>query len=115
MPAASDRTPLDPVEAIFGDAPPPPLRYEDLGLVRKALVTVFLAVGVWYLAWRPGWFNEDALVFSIAVYAAEVFGFAAAVLHLFMCWHIFVGGARGGAPPPAAAARPRDRCLCHHL
>jgi cellulose synthase (UDP-forming) len=96
MPAASDRTPLDPVEAIFGDAPPPPLRYEDLGLVRKALVTVFLAVGVWYLAWRPGWFNEDALVFSIAVYAAEVFGFAAAVLHLFMCWRLAVRE----APPP---------------
>jgi len=88
------RTPLDPVEAIFADAPP--LRYEDLGLARKLLAVAFLAVGVWYLAWRPTSFNEDAAAFSIAVYAAELFGFGAAVLHLFMCWRLAVRD----TPPP---------------
>jgi cellulose synthase (UDP-forming) len=77
--------------ALFSDAlPPPKLPYEGLGPARTVLAVVFLGVAVWYLSWRLGAFNPDALAFSIVVYAAEAFGFLTAVLHLFMCWRLSV-------------------------
>ena len=66
------------------------MRYENLGPARTVLAAVFLGVAVWYLSWRLGAFNADALAFSIVVYAAEAFGFLTAVLHLFMCWRLSV-------------------------
>jgi len=70
---------------------------------RRILVWLFLAVGAWYLAWRPGTLNPDAPVFSWLVYGAEVFGFATALLHIFMCWRLSVRKA-----PPARPGRSVD-------
>lgn len=55
---------------------------------RRLLVALFVAIGAWYLSWRPGTFNPDAMLFSGVVYAAELFGFATALLHVFMCWRL---------------------------
>jgi len=69
-----------------------------LGLARTVLVLTYLAIAVWYLAWRPTTFNPQAPVFSSIVYAAEVFGFAVALMHIFMVWRLSV------RTPPAAPA-----------
>jgi cellulose synthase (UDP-forming) len=66
----------------------PSAKYADLSLAQKALVATFIAVGIWYLVWRPGTFNPDAMAFSVVVYGAEVFGFACAMLYLVMCWRL---------------------------
>jgi cellulose synthase (UDP-forming) len=95
MTADSNLTPLDTASTIFGDAPLRP-ESEGLGVARTALVAAFLAAAAVYLVWRIGSFNPDAMAFSITVYAAEVFGFATAVLHLLMCWRLTVRT----APPP---------------
>lgn len=60
----------------------------SLSQPQRALVLLFVGVGIWYLAWRPATFNPDAIVFSAVVYAAELFGFACALLYLFMCWRL---------------------------
>ncbi len=98
MPPDPNLTPLETASSIFGEAPPP-LASEGLGLARVALVAAFLASAAVYLGWRLGSFNPDAMAFSITVYAAEAFGFATALLHLFMCWRLSVRE----APPPNAA------------
>jgi cellulose synthase (UDP-forming) len=49
-----------------------------------ALVALMLAAAACYFPWRLGTFNPDALALSWAVYAAEVFGFGALLLHVFM-------------------------------
>ena len=41
-----------------------------------------------YLFWRLGSFNEEALSFSLLLYAAELFGFVTALLHLMMTWRL---------------------------
>ncbi|HTO49610.1 MAG TPA: glycosyltransferase [Burkholderiales bacterium] len=95
----SKRLEIATPSALFSDAlPPPKMPSEGLGPARTALVMVFLGVAVWYLTWRLGSFNPDALAFSIVVYAAEAFGFLTAVLHLFMCWRLSVRE----APQPRA-------------
>jgi cellulose synthase (UDP-forming) len=53
---------------------------------RRILVYAFLAVGIWYLWWRLGTFNSHAKVLSGVIYAAELFGFITALMHIFMCW-----------------------------
>ena len=88
--------------ALFSDAlPPPVVPTEGLGRARKALVIAFLAAGIWYLAWRLGSFNPEAMAFSIAVYAAEALGFLLALLHLFTCWRLTVRE----PPPPRSGLR----------
>src|SRR5262245_1153654 len=91
------RPTLDAGSAIFGDVPPR-LRCEELGAVQKGLVVGFLAAAIWYLTWRPSAFNFDALGFSAAVYAAELFGCAVAALHLYMCWRLPVRDAPAPRP-----------------
>lgn len=66
----------------------PSAKYAELSLAQRALVAAFVAVGIWYLAWRPGTFNPDAMAFSVVVYGAELFGFACAMLYLVMCWRL---------------------------
>jgi len=85
---APNHTSQDAGSSIFSDAPPPRMRCEELGAAQKTLVVAFLAVAISYLAWRPSAFNFDALGFSLVVYAAELFGFAVAALHLYMCWRL---------------------------
>jgi len=71
-----------------GDLAVPSGQYAELSLPQRMLVTAFVAVGIWYLAWRPGTFNPDAMIFSVTVYGAEVFGFCCALLYLAMCWRL---------------------------
>jgi cellulose synthase (UDP-forming) len=66
----------------------PSANYAELTLPQRLLVALFVGVGVWYLAWRPGSFNPDAWIFSAVVYGAEVFGFVCALLYLVMCWRL---------------------------
>ncbi len=69
---------------------PPPVPHVPLEGPRRALVGLFVVVAVWYLSWRLGTFNPDAPLFSRLIYAAEVFGFVTALLHIFMCWRLSV-------------------------
>lgn len=55
---------------------------------RQLLVIVFVAAGLWYLTWRAGTLNPRAPILSTLIYAAELFGFATALLHVFMCWRL---------------------------
>ncbi len=62
--------------------------YEELSPARKLLVFTFIGVAVWYLSWRAGTLNPDALTFSLLLYGAELFGFTATLLHIFMTWRL---------------------------
>jgi len=66
----------------------PSAQYATLSLAQRLLVAIFLIAGVGYLAWRPGTFNPDAVLFSAVVYGAELFGFSSAVLCLVVCWRL---------------------------
>jgi cellulose synthase (UDP-forming) len=66
----------------------PSAQYATLSLAQRLLVAVFLVAGVGYLAWRPGTFNPDAVLFSAVVYGAELLGFSSAVLFLVVCWRL---------------------------
>jgi cellulose synthase (UDP-forming) len=66
----------------------PSAKYAELSLAQRMLVAIFVLSGIWYLAWRPGTFNPDALLFSVIVYGAELFGFAAALLYFVTCWRL---------------------------
>lgn len=66
------------------------LKYEALGTARTILVVVYAVVAVWYLAWRPTTFNPQAMTFSVVLYAAELFGFIGALMHIFMVWRLTV-------------------------
>jgi cellulose synthase (UDP-forming) len=66
------------------------LAYTPLEWPRRLLVLAFVAASVWYLHWRLGTLNPDALIFSGLIYGAEVFGFATALMHVFMCWRLTV-------------------------
>jgi cellulose synthase (UDP-forming) len=73
------------------------------GLARTVLILLYVSVGVWYLHWRVGSFNTDALTFSLTLYIAEAFGFATALLHIFMTWR-----PTRRTPPPAPAGLKVD-------
>jgi len=72
--------------------------YEALGPFRSALVVIFLATSIWYLAWRLTTFNEDALGFSLLIYGAELFGLLTTLLHLFMTWRLRIRRAQEPLP-----------------
>lgn len=74
----------------------PHVSAQTLEPVRRVLAASFVAVGLWYLLWRAGTLNPQAPVFSALIYAAEIFGFGTALLHIFMCWRLSVRR----APPP---------------
>lgn len=63
---------------------------EPLRPVQQLLVFAYLIVATLYLAWRATTLNPDAPIFSGLVYAAELFGFATTLLHLFMVWGLTV-------------------------
>ena len=58
--------------------------YFPLNIYRRFLVATFFVVAAWYLYWRLGSLNRDAMLFSVALYAAEIYGFFSAGLHIFM-------------------------------
>jgi cellulose synthase (UDP-forming) len=74
------------------------VKYEPLGVARSILVLVYALVAVWYLTWRLTTFNPQAMAFSVIVYAAEVFGFIVALMHMFIVWRLSV---RTAPPAPA--------------
>lgn len=92
------RSPSDFGLETLDDLRRPPL--EHLDPVRSVLVAGYLALAVYYLAWRAGTLNPGALVFSGLIYGVELFGFAATVLYLFMVWSLTV---RKAPAPPADA------------
>ena len=61
-------------------------RLSPLSTPQRAVVLTYIAVAIWYLGWRVDSFNPEAPIFSALMYAAEVFGFACAVLSIFICW-----------------------------
>lgn len=69
---------------------------ESFSRPQTGLVVLYGIAAVVYLGWRPGVFNPGAPVFSAVLYAAELFGFFTAVLHLYMVWRLSV------REPPAA-------------
>lgn len=64
------------------------IEYESLNAFQSLLVLIFLGVAAWYLTWRLGTFNEQALGFSLLLYGAELFGILTTGLHLFMTWRL---------------------------
>jgi cellulose synthase (UDP-forming) len=52
--------------------------------LRSLVVLTFLVYAPYYLIWRLGTFNPQAPLFSWLIWAAEVFGYLTAVLHVFM-------------------------------
>ena len=59
-------------------------RSQIVSLLRTVVVVSYLVYAPYYLYWRLGTFNPDALFFSWTVWAAELFGVATAFLHFFM-------------------------------
>ena len=66
----------------------PSAKVAELSAAQRLLVAAFVAVGLWYLAWRPGALNPDAMLFSVTVYGAELFGYTCALLYLVTCWRL---------------------------
>jgi cellulose synthase (UDP-forming) len=62
--------------------------YQSLHPARQLVVLLFFIVGVWYLDWRLDTFNDLHPIFSRLLYAAEIFGFATALLNAFMTWRL---------------------------
>jgi cellulose synthase (UDP-forming) len=52
--------------------------------------SLYVIFAVWYLAWRPTTFNPQAMTFSIVLYVAELLGFVAALMHIFMVWRLTI-------------------------
>ncbi|MGB5306389.1 MAG: glycosyltransferase [Gammaproteobacteria bacterium] len=77
------------------------IRSESLTAGQKIVAMLFVMVALWYLHWRLGTFNPDALTFSAIFYVAEVYGFFTAILHLFMVWRLSV---RESLPAPAGCS-----------
>ncbi len=69
---------------------------ESLSRPQMALVVLYIISAAVYLVWRPGAFNREAPLFSAVLYAAELFGFLTAMLHLYMVRRLSVR-----EPPPA--------------
>jgi cellulose synthase (UDP-forming) len=68
----------------------PPIEVERLSRSRAILVAIFLLISLNYFTWRLGTFNEEAYIFSIVIYCAEIFGIMTTLLHLFMTWNLTV-------------------------
>lgn len=60
------------------------------------LVVAYVLVGLTYLAWRIDTINLSAPLFSIALYAAEVYGYISGLLFVLMTYRLSVRE----APPP---------------
>lgn len=57
---------------------------DNLVWVRWTIVVVFLAYAPFYLVWRTTTFNDQAPIFSVVLWLAEIFGFVTAAMHIFM-------------------------------
>jgi cellulose synthase (UDP-forming) len=87
------------VDVNNANQPPDGAEYPSpLTTPQRMVVLAFIASAFWYLSWRVGSFNPDALIFSVLMYVAEVFGFGCALLSIFICW-----SPRKRTPPPIPA------------
>ena len=55
-----------------------------IAFLRGIVIVGYLVYAPYYLYWRLGTFNPDAMVFSWFIWGAEVFGYVTAILHVFM-------------------------------
>lgn len=55
-----------------------------IAALRTIVIAAYLIYAPYYLYWRLGTFNPDALIFSWTIWLAELFGYLTAVLHVFM-------------------------------
>ena len=66
--------------------------YQDSHLTRirsytRLLITfLYITAGLAYLTWRLTVFNNEAMLFSIVFYMAELYGFIMSFLVIFMAW-----------------------------
>lgn len=77
--------------------------YVALEWPRAVLIAVMLGVICWYMVWRLGTFNPDAMTFSLVLYGAEIFGALTVCMHVFMMWRMSMRTA-----PPAEAGSSVD-------
>jgi cellulose synthase (UDP-forming) len=70
-------------------------KQQAIAVLRAAVITAYLGYAPYYLYWRLGTFNPDALIFSWAIWGAELFGYFTALLHVFM-----VARLTAPVPPP---------------
>lgn len=71
-------------------------QHDRLTWLQTILAAVFVVVGLAYLGWRATTFNPDAPILSGIVYGAEVLGFLASLLMLFITARLSVR-----EPPPS--------------
>ncbi len=64
---------------------------------RRALTLLSVVVSSYYLVWRLGTFNEDAMLFSVILYSAELYSFIASLMFFYMVWRL---PDRKSPPPP---------------
>lgn len=50
------------------------------------LAVLSIVVTAYYLVWRLGTFNPDAMTFSVVLYCAEVYGFITTLMFFFTVW-----------------------------
>jgi cellulose synthase (UDP-forming) len=68
----------------------------------RAFALVTLGVAAYYLTWRwTASLNPDAIIFSVALVAAETWGFLAAIFMVFTAWRL---NHREPPPPPRGAS-----------
>jgi cellulose synthase (UDP-forming) len=67
----------------------------------KCLVVVYVLSGLMYMGWRLGTINMSASVFSIPLYAAELYGYVSGLLFVLMTYRLSVRE----APPPGPGLR----------
>ena len=70
-------------------------KQQSIATLRAVVIAAYLGYAPYYLYWRLGTFNPDALIFSWAIWGAELFGYFTALLHVFM-----VARLTAPAPPP---------------
>lgn len=63
---------------------------------KYAVVAIYVVTAFFYVIWRSGTLNSDAMIFSATVFAAELFGIGTMLLLLHMCWRL----PKRKAPPP---------------
>lgn len=66
---------------------PQTARITSLALPARLVVIAAGVAALIYFPWRLGTFNPHALTLSFALFAAELFGLTAILLHTFMTWH----------------------------
>ena len=64
---------------------------------RRLLTLVSVGVSSYYLVWRLGTLNEEAMFFSVLLYSAELYGFLTSLLFFYMVWRL---PERKPPPPP---------------